>query len=210
MNNSADLETITFYDVSLVWGAAPSIGCGSRAKPLLTDLERQTPIKEAWLNRMGTILAIVWRGPALMEKVIRPVFKRHEVQYAERPADKQIDESLRIEGSWFRGAEVDRLSLEEAREIAETSVALATTDGSVSLEEAAQIRSDIEAYFRKELVKFRTKEELLQDIQSKFAEAILNIYERHVGPQRTAALPARGVQNPFDRAGREETSTCCP
>jgi hypothetical protein len=40
MNNSTDLETITFYDVPLVCGAAPSIGCGSRAKPLLTDLEQ--------------------------------------------------------------------------------------------------------------------------------------------------------------------------
>ena len=33
----------------------------------------------------------------------------------------------------------------------------------VSLEEAAQIKSEIEAYFRKELLKVRTKQELLQD-----------------------------------------------
>ena len=60
-------ESITFYDVPLVCGAAPSIGCGSRAKPLLLDLERQPAIKEAWLNRTGTVVAIVWRGPAQME-----------------------------------------------------------------------------------------------------------------------------------------------
>ena len=209
MNNTTDLETITFYDVPLVCRSAPSIGCGSRAKPLLTDLERQSAIKEAWLNRTGTIVAIVWRGPARTDEVIRPVFERHEVQYTERPADKQIGESFRIEGSWFRGAEVDRLSLEEAREIAETMVAPATKDRLVSVEEAAQIKSDIEAYFRKELVKFRTKQELLRDTQSKFPDAILNIYVRHVGTERTAALQARGIQNPFDRARREETSSCC-
>ena len=64
MNKSADNEIITFYDVPLVCGAAPAIGCGSRAKPLLIDLERQSAIKEAWLNRAGTIVAIVWSGPA--------------------------------------------------------------------------------------------------------------------------------------------------
>jgi hypothetical protein len=47
MNNFTNSETITFYDVPLVCGAAPSIGCGSRAKPLLVDLEQQTPIEAA-------------------------------------------------------------------------------------------------------------------------------------------------------------------
>jgi hypothetical protein len=56
------MEIITFYDVPLVCGAAPAIGCGSRAKPLLMDLEQRTAIKEAWLNRAGTIVAIVWSG----------------------------------------------------------------------------------------------------------------------------------------------------
>lgn len=209
MNNSPDLEAITFYDVHLVWGAAPSIGCGSRAKPLLTDLERQTPIREAWLNRTGTIVAIVWRGSTRTDEAIQTVFERHEVEYTERLADKQIGESFGIEGSWFHGADVDRLSLEEAREIAETVVAPATKDRLVSVGEAAQIKTDIEAYFRKELVKFRTKQELLRDTQSKFLEAILNIYVRHVGTKRTAALQARGIQNPFDRARQQENSSCC-
>jgi hypothetical protein len=77
-----------------------------------------------------------------MEEVGRPVFERHEVRYTERRDDKQTAESFRIEGSWLRGAEVDRLSLEEAREIAETSAASATKDGLVSVEEAGQIKSD--------------------------------------------------------------------
>jgi transposase-like protein len=210
MTNSTNQETITFYDVPLVCGAAPSIGCGSRAKPLLIDLEQQAPIKEAWLNRTGTIVAIAWRGQADMEKVGKPVFERHEIEYTERRDDKQTTGSFRIEGSWLRGAEVDRLSLEEAREIAETSVASAAKERLVSREEAAQIKSEIEAYFRKELLKVRTKQELLQDARGKFREAILNIYEKHVGVERTAEAQARGIQNPFDRADREKTSRCCP
>jgi hypothetical protein len=80
----------------------------------------------------------------------------------------------------------------------------------VSLEEAAQIKSGIEAYFREELVKLRTRQELLQDPQGKFQQAVLNIYEKHVGMGRTAEVQARGIQDPFNRTEREETSSCCP
>jgi hypothetical protein len=204
---STNQETIAFYDVPLVCGAA-SIGCGSRAKPLLVDLEQQAPISEAWLNRTGTILAIVWRGQACMEEVGKPVFQRHEIEYTERRDDEQTTGSFRKEGSWLRGAEVDRLSLEEAREIAETSVDSVAKEKLVSLEEAALIKAEIEAYFQKELLKVRTKQELLQDARAKFQEAILNIYEKHVGVERTAEVRARGIQNAFNRADREETSSC--
>ena len=79
------------------------------------ELEQQTPIKEAWLNRTGTIVAIVWSGQPDTEEIAKRVFERHEIQYTERPDDKRTDESFRVVGSWLRGAEVDRLSLEEAR-----------------------------------------------------------------------------------------------
>lgn len=207
MGKSTIQETITLYDVPLVCGAAPSIGCGSRAKPLLMDLEQQAPIKEAWLNRKGTIVGIVWRGPARIEEVGKPVFERHQIEYAERPDDEPTTRSFRTEGSWFRGAEVDSLSLEEAREIAETSVAWAAKEKLVSPEEGARIKSDIEAYFRKELPRFRTKEELLQDAELKFPEAVLNIYEKHIGTEKTAEVEARGIENPFNRV---DTSSCCP
>jgi uncharacterized FAD-dependent dehydrogenase len=105
---------------------------------------------------------------------------------------------------------VDRLSLEEAREIAETSVASITEEGLVSLEEATQIKSDIEAYFRKELVRFRTREELQQDARSKFPKEVISIYQKHIGTERAVAVQNHGVRNPFNRAGRKETSSCCP
>src|SRR5260221_4422548 len=204
------MEIITFYDVPLVSGAAPAIGCGSRAKPLLMDLEQRTAIKEAWLNRAGTIVAIVWSGLARTEEVAKSVFERHEIPYTERRDDKQTTGSFRIEGSWLRGAEVDRLSLEEAREIADTSVFSTVKERLISVEEAVQIKSDIEAHFREELVKLRTKQELLQDTRSKFQQAVLNIYEKHVGVERTAEVQARGIQNPFIRTDPQETSSCCP
>ena len=80
MNASANDEIITFYDIPLVCGAAPAIGCGSRAKPLLMDLEQQSTIRESWLSRAGTIVAIVWSGPARIAEIATPVFERHEVR----------------------------------------------------------------------------------------------------------------------------------
>jgi hypothetical protein len=202
-------ETITFYDVPLMCRAAPSIGCGSRAKPLLIDLEQHIAIKEAWLNRTGTIVAIVWRGRARTEEAAKPVFERHEIQFTERRNDKQTNRSFRAERGWLCGAEVDRLSQEEAHEIAETSVASAAKERLVSVEEAAHIKSEIEAHFREELLKFRTKQELLQDIGTKFPEAILNIYKKHIEMERTAEVQARGFENPFNRVDSEENSSCC-
>jgi hypothetical protein len=70
------------------------LGCGSRAKPLLIDLEQQSGIKEAWLNRTGTIVAIVWRASARAEEVVQPVFERHQIHYAERRKDNQTTESF--------------------------------------------------------------------------------------------------------------------
>ena len=148
--------------------AAPAIGCGSRAKPFLIDLERQPAIEGAWMNRAGTIVAIVWSSAPRTAEVAKPIFERHEVQFKERCHDKPT--SFREKGSWFRGAEVDLLSLEEAREIAETSVSAAKWERPVTVEEAARIESDIEAYFRDELVKLRTKQELLRDSQGRFQQ----------------------------------------
>src|SRR5260370_42633358 len=90
MDKPTNDETITFYDVPLVCGAGPEIRCGSRAKPLLIDLEQQIGIKEAWLNRTGTIVAIGWRASAPNEKVVQPEFERHKNHY---PAPRKANQT---------------------------------------------------------------------------------------------------------------------
>lgn len=51
-------DRVSIYQVSLVCPAAPQIGYGTRAKPVLLALERETTVAEAWLNRAGTLMAI--------------------------------------------------------------------------------------------------------------------------------------------------------
>jgi hypothetical protein len=48
-----------FLVPSLVCTAAPQIGCGARAKAIHLDLQRDPNIPEAWLNKTGTVLAVV-------------------------------------------------------------------------------------------------------------------------------------------------------
>ncbi|PYK39612.1 MAG: hypothetical protein DME49_03530 [Verrucomicrobia bacterium] len=61
--NAATLtaDRISVFKAPLVCPAAPQIGCGSASKPILLDLEKQPGVFEAWLNRAGTIIAVVWK-----------------------------------------------------------------------------------------------------------------------------------------------------
>src|SRR3989441_10916645 len=60
-------DRISVFKAPLVCPAAPQIGCGSASKPILLDLERQPGVAEAWLNRAGTIIAVVWKADANAE-----------------------------------------------------------------------------------------------------------------------------------------------
>src|SRR5436853_956907 len=54
-------DRVSVFKAPLVCPAAPQIGCGSASKPILLDLEQQPGVLEAWLNRAGTIIAVVWK-----------------------------------------------------------------------------------------------------------------------------------------------------
>src|SRR3984893_17865486 len=60
-------DRISVFKAPLVCPAAPQIGCGGASKPILLDLERQPGVFEAWLNRAGTLIAVVWKPDANAE-----------------------------------------------------------------------------------------------------------------------------------------------
>ena len=178
---------ITFYETPLVCNAAPEIGCGSRAKPALLALEKNPAVKEAWLNRPGTVIAIVWKEKDLTNTVAEPIFSKNNIEFAAL-TDKNAaayKKTFPNAKEWYRGADVDELSKEEATTIAETSVKYALENKLISEEEAKKIKADIEAYFKVELVKIRTNEQLNEDSEHKFMEAMYNIAEKHIGKERT-------------------------
>ncbi len=79
----ANSGEVSFYLVPLVCGAAPQIGCGGRSKPILLSLEDNTQIREAWLNREGTTIAVVWDNNAdatKRDEIASSIFKTYELR----------------------------------------------------------------------------------------------------------------------------------
>lgn len=183
-------ERISFYEVPLVCGAAPDIGCGSRAKPALLEMEKNPAIKEAWLNREGTVYAVVWANKPQTGKAAKPIFKKYAIEFSELSGKKKTEllSNFRQEGKWYRGAAVDQLSLEEAETIGNSVVEMLLPGGHISQEEAKVIREAVTAYFKEELVKIRTYEELCQDSESKFQQAIVSVVEKHLGKERAGEI----------------------
>jgi hypothetical protein len=106
-----------FYQAELVCPAVPKIGCGSAAKPLLIELERDAHVKEAWLNRAGTIVAVIWKedlSSRKRAKIIQPLLKETKVREIKGKAREELSQDFSSGKGWYRGAQVDRLSEEEA------------------------------------------------------------------------------------------------
>ena len=179
--------SVTFYRTPLVCNAAPDIGCGSRSKPILLELEKNPAVKEAWLNRPGTIIAIVWKDKAQTKNVAEQIFDENNVSFKELNEKETAPyrKTFRKENLWYRGADVDMLSREEASTIAESSVKFALKNNLINTDESKKIRAEVEAYFKEELVKLRTNEQLNEDSQNKFKEALYNIAEKYIGKERT-------------------------
>src|SRR5713101_9902436 len=57
-------KDLSLYQVPWRCPAALQIGCGSHAKPILLELEQNPGVSEAWLNRQGTAVAVVWNPGA--------------------------------------------------------------------------------------------------------------------------------------------------
>lgn len=107
--------------VSLGCRAAPGLGCGSRAKPLLQALEQEPSVAQASLHRSGTMLALVWKRATPSAQTVKALLLAHGLTMEEEIKGIEREQALNDLASgigWYRGAQVDRLSEEEAEVIA--------------------------------------------------------------------------------------------
>jgi hypothetical protein len=116
-----DTNRISIYEVAFQCPAAPTMGCGSHAKPVLLQLEHQESVSEAWLNHAGTRLAVVWKGGTNQKdraQTAESILKNEGAsELKDQDREKTLTDFLSIKG-WYRGTNVDQLSGEEARIIA--------------------------------------------------------------------------------------------
>lgn len=157
----APRDRVAIFQVPLRCPAAPQIGCGSSAKPILLELERAPEVSEAWLNRAGSLIAVVWKSKVKTEHVLAKLKSQAsaaeccangsdvtEVRGAARDAALKEFEA----GGWYRGADVDRLSEEEAAIIAARVVRGVEAKTPLAAEKAKGLRQALSEALRKRLI----------------------------------------------------------
>jgi hypothetical protein len=100
------------------------VGKGFHARGRARDgipegLEAEKPVAEAWLDRRGTLIAVVWKSDSKRRERtagLKTVTKKHGFEAREltaRERQNALPSFLSGDG-WLRGRDVDRLSQEEA------------------------------------------------------------------------------------------------
>ncbi len=184
-------DNVAFYKVPLMCHAAPGIGCGSLSKPVLLDLESKPIVKEAWLDRQGKTLAIVWKGGtgaaarAMVVVAVRTAHKLSAEELTGGARDAAL-ESFHSGGGWHRGADVDRLSEEEAGIIADRLVLRVTANAPTISPKAELLRPIMADIIRECLV--GSPDPLSARCRETFATDLIAVVGDHLSGAETDAL----------------------
>ncbi len=154
-------DQVSIFQMPLRCPAAPQIGCGSSAKPILLELEREPEISEAWLNRAGTLIAVVWKSNAKAEPLLAKLQSQASaagccasgITVAELKGNARDTPLKEFDsGGWYRGEDVDRLSEEEAGVIAARVVRRLQAKAPLAAEKAQGLEQALKKVFGKWLI----------------------------------------------------------
>ncbi|GAA4316524.1 hypothetical protein [Nibribacter koreensis] len=180
-------EGVSFYAVPLVCSAAPTIGCGSKAKFLLVDLEQHSEaIEGAWLNRKGTVVAVKWRGTVSSDKreaVLKAVGTVHNSTLTALTSKEEanVSASFPSKKDWFRGREVDELSREEARIIAKNTMKGYREKQLVKPSFEKQFEADVEKIYTDLFLSISSYKDLSTETYNRIEAQIQAAGEKYVG-----------------------------
>lgn len=184
-------DNTAFYQVPMVCPAARDIGCGPLAKPVLLDLEKAPAVEEAWLDQKGQVLAVVWMScsaPTDRTETLTAISTAHAISMTELSgsARQTALQSFRANEGWHRGAEVDRLSTEEARVIADRLLQRVVAETPTARTKVESIRPLLTDRTRQLLI-----ETDLSDVaRGEYREKLLAEVGQHLNAQELAALRA--------------------
>jgi hypothetical protein len=215
-NTGAD--GFSLFQVPFRCEAAPQIGCGSLAKPILLELERDPAIREAWLNGTGTVVAVVGADASNHEsisKAVESVLAKNGVSFSELAGDAYATElkSFTAGTDWYRSADVDALSKMEARTIAQRMAHRVQVGVTLTPEKTAALEDGIAKAFERRFFgstngRGSKQEQLIEDIK---AVARVNLDETGIAALQAAF--AKGIKPlPEDNeSSNSKTATpqCC-
>jgi copper chaperone CopZ len=184
---SIDNTPVSFYEALLICHAAPSIGCGSKAKFLLADLEKYSDAVEgAWLNKKGTIVAVKFNASADESKkadIIKAVSSNHNIDLitlSSTEADNYV-KTFPNSNQWFKGKEVDKLSKEESQIIAKNTIEGYKKQGLVKPSFEKQFQADIANIYENLFLSISSYKDLTTEAYNKVEEQIQQVGEKYVG-----------------------------
>ena len=183
---SANNTGVSFYEAPLVCHAAPSIGCGSKAKFLLVDLEKYNDAVEgAWLNKTGTIVAVKWNMKTAEDKqteIIKTVSTNHNIELTTltQTAAKDYAKTFPNSSEWYKGKEVDKLSKEEAGIIAKNTIASYKEKKLIKPSFEKQFQADIEKIYVDLFLSISSYKDLTTEAYNKVENQIQQGGEKYV------------------------------
>ena len=203
-------DGVSFYKVPLVCNAAPDIGCGSRAKPILKEFAKQKGVKEAWLNREGTVIAVVWQTD-VKESTASKVFSKFNLNGSEVSSSQKAElmADFGKEGAWLKGTDVDQLSIEEAGIISEGIITALKKGNILPSDKEAGLRSDLVTYFKKELLSITDAKQLNPKTYERWAKEAHAIGENHLGKGKMPEIDMNCDSNKCNIKDRKSKKSCC-
>ncbi|MEO8349272.1 MAG: heavy-metal-associated domain-containing protein [Acidobacteriota bacterium] len=187
---SVSPERVSFFEVPLECGAAEGLGCGSAARPILTELGGTSEVADARINRAGTVLAVVWKEPATRkDSEVEALFDRNHSSAAVLRGDarEKALKEFRTD-RWFAAADVDRLSEQEAQVIASRLVGRARPGLDAPPERLAALTEDLAAVFARHL---KGNDEGC-DTRSEVEQELVKAASKHLNHEQLAELRKAG------------------
>jgi copper chaperone CopZ len=197
--------------VPLGCNAVPELGCGSRIKPLFIESAKQKDIKESWVNHEGTVIAFIWADDKPNNDLAEQLFKQFEIDASLINDKKRISDltaDLKGKGKWYNEFGVDNLSIEEAGYISKAIVNSLVSNNIIKEEQAKSMMEDLDSYFKSELIKVRTKEELYSEsTHQQWQSKIIEIGEKYTGKGKMPKVQLRtGKNERFNRQSKSDVN----
>jgi hypothetical protein len=209
-------DRISLFSVPLRCEAAPDIGCGPISKPILLQLEREPVIAEAWLNATGTVSAVVWaenHGHVTRTNAVQAALAKNALTATELDGEARDTElkSFLSADPWYRGADVDTLSKQEAKTIAARLVRRVQAKVALSQEQAGALETGLVQTF---IQAYKDGFAGQKDKEEELKQAMLNVARENLEQSEFGAFQealAKGILPVADDKDESQSKIpdCC-
>jgi hypothetical protein len=175
-------EQLFVFKVPLECGVSSSLGCGTKARPILDTLRTVEGIRWAALNRAGTRLAV--RAPKNAEDRILSALAAKGIavtKIADENDVKSLAATITDSTEWYSADHVNQLSRIEAEMIADQLVTPLVTMNLVDQSNRANLEAEIVEFLYDELTNRSYADIRSKQGNERWAEGIQAIGEKYVG-----------------------------